>query len=127
MEVRGALALVAAGAIAVAAPRARADEPDHARAAASHAAALFEEGRALGKAGQWAEACDRFAESLELVPAVGTQLNLADCLEREGKLRRAWQLFDGAAPSRSAPAPSCARSSRASAPTPSSSGSGSSS
>lgn len=95
MEVRGALALVAACLLA-AAP-VRADDKDSAKVAASRAAALFEEGRALGKAGQWAEACDRFADSFELVPAVGTQLNFADCLEREGKLRRAWQLFDEAA------------------------------
>jgi hypothetical protein len=97
MPARRPLAVAIACSIAAAAPGARADEPDHARAAASRAAALFEEGRALGKAGQWGEACQRFAESHELVPAVGTQLNLADCLEREGKLRRAWQLFDEAA------------------------------
>lgn len=97
MPARRPVAVAIACSIAAAAPRARADEQDHAKTAVSRAAALFEEGRALGKAGQWGEACRRFAESFELVPAVGTQLNLADCLEREGKLRRAWQLFDEAA------------------------------
>lgn len=88
---------VAVAAAAVAAPRVAAAQSEAAKTAAARAAALFEEGRVLGKAERWAEACTKFAESLELVSAVGTQLNLADCLEREGKLRRAWQLFSEAA------------------------------
>jgi hypothetical protein len=64
---------------------------------ADHAAKLFEEGRDLAQAGKYDEACARFQASLELVPAVGTQLNLADCLEHRGQLASAWQLFDAAA------------------------------
>jgi hypothetical protein len=97
---RGVLAWLVACSIAVAAvaaPRIAAADSEAAKTAATRAAALFEEGRVLGKAERWAEACTKFAESLELVAAVGTQLNLADCLEREGKLRRAWQLFAEAA------------------------------
>lgn len=47
---------------------------------------LFEEGRALAKAGKHAAACDRFAESYALVQAPGTALNRGDCLEKLGQL-----------------------------------------
>jgi hypothetical protein len=42
------------------------------------------------------EACGKFRESLELDPAVGTTLNLADCEEHRGKLPAAWALFQDA-------------------------------
>ena len=76
-------------------PRARADN-------AAEATKLFEEGLALQKEGKHADACVRFAKSYELDrqasrPAPGTQLNLGDCAEREGQLRKAWLLFDDAA------------------------------
>src|SRR5262245_38896656 len=58
------------------------------------AGAMFQEARELAKQGRFAEACQLFAKSYELDPALGTAVNLADCLEREGKLRRAWELFD---------------------------------
>jgi len=58
------------------------------------AGAMFQEARELAKQGRFAEACELFAKSYELDPALGTAVNLADCLEREGKLRRAWELFD---------------------------------
>ncbi|HEY5936703.1 MAG TPA: hypothetical protein VIU61_18770 [Kofleriaceae bacterium] len=64
---------------------------------AAQGAKLFEEGRALVKEGKYAEACQKFAESYQLDRAAGTQLNLGDCAEREGKLRKAWLLFDDAA------------------------------
>jgi hypothetical protein len=64
---------------------------------AAQGARLFEEGRALVKEGKYAEACEKFAESYQLDRAPGTQLNLGDCAEREGKLRKAWLLFDDAA------------------------------
>jgi hypothetical protein len=60
-------------------------------------AKLFEEGRALAKEGKYAEACDRFANSLKLDPAIGTQLNYADCHEKLGRNADAWRLFDAAA------------------------------
>jgi tetratricopeptide (TPR) repeat protein len=58
---------------------------------------LFEEGRVLADQGKLAEACERFAKSHELERAAGTMLNLGDCAEREGDLRRAWLLYDAAA------------------------------
>jgi tetratricopeptide (TPR) repeat protein len=58
---------------------------------------LFEEGRDLAKQAKWAEACDRFSKSLALDPAPGTKLNLGDCLEKQGKVRAGWILFEEAA------------------------------
>ncbi|MEJ7604352.1 MAG: hypothetical protein WKG01_41210 [Kofleriaceae bacterium] len=81
----GIVALTAAGAAA------QAPSP------AAEGARLFEEGRALVREGRYAEACDRFAQSYQLDRAPGTQLNLGDCAQREGQLRRAWLLFDDAA------------------------------
>ena len=56
-------------------------------------AKLFEEGRILAKDGNYAEACDKFAKSLELDPAPGTKLNYADCHEHLGHLAQAYRLF----------------------------------
>lgn len=58
-----------------------------------HAERLFQEGRELMQKGQLDEACARFAESLELEPAVGTLLNLASCMERSGRVPRACELY----------------------------------
>jgi hypothetical protein len=60
----------------------------------ARAAEIFQQGRELAKAGQIDEACARFDQSYALDPALGTALNLADCLEHQGHLRRAWELFD---------------------------------
>lgn len=59
----------------------------------SEADRLFEEGRTLAKAGNYAEACDRFAKSLQIERTIGTELNLADCHQQLGHLREAWGLF----------------------------------
>ncbi len=69
---------------------ARADGP-------TEADRLFDEGRALAKAGKFAEACEQFARSFQLDHAVGTELNLGDCNEQLGHLRAAWHYFDEAA------------------------------
>ena len=72
--------------------------PDVAVAPANTTAAqLFTEGRELKAAGKVAEACQRFENSWRAEHAAGTEVNLADCREREGKLLEAWQLFDEAA------------------------------
>ena len=68
---------------------------------ASDATKLFEEAVALKEGGKYAEACTKFAKSFEADkqagrPAPGTQLNLGECAEREGQLRRAYVLFDDA-------------------------------
>jgi hypothetical protein len=61
------------------------------------AARLFQEGRDAMAAGKLDEACARFEASLGLDPAIGTKLNLADCLEKRGKLVAAHRLFEEAA------------------------------
>jgi hypothetical protein len=58
---------------------------------------LFEEGRTLAKAGDYAGACDRFGKSFAVDHAPGTALNIGDCQEHLGHLREAWQAFSSAA------------------------------
>jgi len=58
---------------------------------------LFEEGRELAKQQKWAEACETFQKSLALDAAPGTKLNLGDCLEKQGKVRSGWLMFEEAA------------------------------
>jgi hypothetical protein len=50
---------------------------------------LFRQGRDAMKAGDFATACPRFAESLRLDEKVGTALNLAECEEHQGQLASA--------------------------------------
>lgn len=47
--------------------------------------ALFNAGRALLDAGEYADACPKFAEANTLAPGLGVTLYLADCYERLGK------------------------------------------
>lgn len=54
---------------------------------------LFRDGRALMEAGKIDEACEKFMSSQRLAPALGTQLNLALCREKQGKTATAWSLF----------------------------------
>ncbi len=75
---RGWLLLVA---VAVCAPIAAADP--------TPADQAFERGRRLLEAGRYAEACAAFSESQRLDPQLGTEFNLAQCLEKTGKLASA--------------------------------------
>jgi len=54
---------------------------------------LFDQGRELMKSEQFDEACGKFAESMRLDRAIGTQLNLANCFEKIGKTASAWINF----------------------------------
>jgi hypothetical protein len=54
---------------------------------------LFNQGRDLAKANQWAEACPKFEASLRYDPVLGTRLNLATCYEHIGKTASAWGLY----------------------------------
>ncbi len=77
------LALIASWLLAV--PAAAQSDAD--RAAAQ---ALFDEAQQAKQDGDLAAACNKFEKSMKLDPAVGTQLNLADCYERQGRTASAW-------------------------------------
>src|SRR5258708_16936901 len=54
---------------------------------------LFRDGRTLLEAGKTDEACEKFAASQRLAAAIGTQLNLAVCRERQGRTATAWSIY----------------------------------
>ena len=54
---------------------------------------LFRDGRDLLDRGQIAQACEKFASSERLAPAIGTRLNLALCREKQGRTATAWSLY----------------------------------
>ncbi len=62
----------------------------------SEAARLFDVGRDRMKANDFAAACPAFEKSLALEPALGTVLNLAVCLESQGKTASAYARFNEA-------------------------------
>ncbi len=72
-------------AILVAAGRAHAQE--------AAADALFDSARTAMAKGDFTRACEQFRASDKLDPAPGTELNLADCEEKRGRLASAWELF----------------------------------
>jgi len=57
------------------------------------AEALFREGKELLKQGKVAEACVKFDASDRLDPSVGSELNAADCHEKNNELATAWAGF----------------------------------
>lgn len=71
------------------APEARANDP-------ATAQALFDQARKLMVQEKYAEACPKLEESQKLDPAGGTQLHLALCREREGRIATAWALYQDA-------------------------------
>ena len=62
----------------------------------ARADALFNAGKALTDAGQFADACAKFAESKRLAPGLGVTLYLADCYEHIGRTASAWNEFRSA-------------------------------
>ena len=72
--------------------------PASAQSSSSAAAlALFNDGRALEESGRYREASERFERSQELVPAVGTLLNLGACYEKLRRTASAWGAYSQAA------------------------------
>ncbi len=63
----------------------------HAQQAAADA--LFDSARSAMAKGDFDVACEQFRASDRLDPAVGTELNLADCEEKRGRLASAWELY----------------------------------
>ncbi len=75
---------------------------------------LFAEGRKLVDAGDYALACAKFEDSFRLDPGIGTNFNLADCLEHIGRTASAWTRFlEVAAATRAAGQPERERVARA--------------
>lgn len=70
--------------------------PAPADATQAEAERLFADGRAALKDGDVMRACEAFAKSHQLQPALGVLLNLAACLEKQGKLGSAWLRFNEA-------------------------------
>ncbi len=87
-----AAALVCAVAIVARAPAARAQAEDQAAARV-----LFDEGRALMKAGRYPNACPKLEAARKLFTSAGILLNLADCHEKLGRTASAWTEFGEAA------------------------------
>lgn len=92
MSARSIVAALVASALVVAAPRVARAEGD-----AAAAEALFAEARVLMKDGRFREACPKLEASLAIEPAVGTMLNLAECLAKTGRNASAWLRYRDAA------------------------------
>jgi tetratricopeptide (TPR) repeat protein len=54
---------------------------------------LFDAARRLVKSGDYAQACPKFEQSMQLDDGIGTEFNLADCWEKIGRTGRARDLF----------------------------------
>ncbi len=65
----------------------------YAQSTSAQAEALFRQGRDLLAAGKIAAACNAFAASQKLEPAVTTLLNLGDCRAKNKQLATAWGVF----------------------------------
>lgn len=84
--------------LVLAIPAAASAEPGKGAAeAAASAHSLFLDARAAMEQGAYEEACPKLEESMRLDPALGTQLNLADCYEHVGRTASAWAGFLDAA------------------------------
>jgi hypothetical protein len=57
------------------------------------AVALFDEAASLVAAGNYKDACPKYAESNRLDPQLGALMHLADCYEKAGQLASAWASF----------------------------------
>ncbi|HEY2408365.1 MAG TPA: PEGA domain-containing protein [Polyangiaceae bacterium] len=60
------------------------------------AEAIFNDAKRLLNKGDWPGACEKFAGSFELDPAVSTLVKIAKCREHEGKLASAWYEYQRA-------------------------------
>jgi serine/threonine-protein kinase len=89
---RALLTMLAAGLVMMPAVAARAQSKED----VARADALFNAAKALTDAGQYADACAKYAESKRLAPGIGVTLYLADCYEHIGRTASAWTEFRSA-------------------------------
>jgi hypothetical protein len=68
-----------------------------ARAQSAEAESLFQQGKRLMNKGQVAQACDKFEAADRVEATASTELNLADCREKNGQRATAWAMFIKAA------------------------------
>jgi hypothetical protein len=64
---------------------------------AERASTMFEDGKRLMAAQRYHEACQRFEASDVALPSGRAVLNLADCLEKDGRFASAWTRFQACA------------------------------
>jgi hypothetical protein len=64
-----------------------------AHAQSPEAEVLFREARKLMKQQAFAAACEKFEASERIEAGLGTELNLADCREKNKQLASAWAMF----------------------------------
>jgi len=88
------LALLAAA--SVHAGDGRAAEPRVSGGNPAAAQALFEEAQRRVAEGDYEQACPKFKASYAVDPGGGTLLNLADCLEKQGRTASAWSTYKDA-------------------------------
>jgi Flp pilus assembly protein TadD len=69
------------------------DRPSVDADARAKAEQLFNEARALMRAGSTAEACIRFRQSMDVDPALGTLMNLGVCYEQTARQSEACEMF----------------------------------
>jgi len=87
---------MAMGAIGIAAVMAPATARAQSKDDVARADALFNAAKALTDAGQFSDACAKFAESKRLAPGLGVSMYLADCYEHIGRTASAWTEFRAA-------------------------------
>ncbi len=71
--------------------------PAYADANEKAAQVAFDEAMKLMSAKRYADACEKFAQSLELDPGMGTQFRLAECYEKLGRLASAYEQYNSVA------------------------------
>jgi hypothetical protein len=89
----GCISLLLASSLTFSGPLALASDESREKAAQQ----IFVEAMRLMSAKKYADACEKFAQSLELDPGMGTQFRLAECYEKLGRLATAYEQYQSVA------------------------------